>query len=135
MTPTTQDRVNQTAWAACDTFRGVVAGQIVVTNCASVPESQEPILDPVRIPWHELDGSRAARGRSDSADIVCIIAAGHHPVTVPLSWSPLVRLLSVRNEHARVFYEATALYGGWTVRQPGRLRHSQTATSRAGGIG
>ena len=28
MTQTTQDQVNQTAWAACDTFRGVVdAGQ------------------------------------------------------------------------------------------------------------
>ena len=28
MTPTTQDQVNQTAWDACDTFRGVVdAGQ------------------------------------------------------------------------------------------------------------
>ena len=24
MTQTTQDQVNQTAWAACDTFRGVV---------------------------------------------------------------------------------------------------------------
>lgn len=91
MTPITRYRVKQTAWAACDTFGGVVARQILVTTCASVPELQEPIFDPVWTPWHELDGSRAARGRSDSADIVCIIAAGHHPVTVS---APLVPIRS-----------------------------------------
>ena len=32
----------------------------------------------------------------------------------PLPWSAYVRLLSVRNEHARAFYEAEALRGGWT---------------------
>ena len=35
----------------------------------------------------------------------------------PLPWSAYVRLLSVRNERARAFYEAEALRGGWTVRQ------------------
>ena len=35
----------------------------------------------------------------------------------PLPWSAYVRLLSVRNENAREFYETEALRGGWSVRQ------------------
>ena len=35
----------------------------------------------------------------------------------PLPWSAYVRLLSVRNESAREFYETEALRGGWSVRQ------------------
>ena len=113
MTQTTQDQVNQTAWAACDTFRGVVdAGLNVVTNSASAPESQEPIPDPARFPPHELKavtGPMSAAGReygreavdrlapdlsgshargprtADSADAVCRVTAGHHPVTFSAS--------------------------------------------------
>lgn len=35
----------------------------------------------------------------------------------PLPWSAYVRLLSVRNVHAREFYETEALRGGWSIRQ------------------
>src|SRR4051812_32758645 len=35
----------------------------------------------------------------------------------PLSWSHYVRLLSVDKHQTRLFYEAEALRGGWTVRQ------------------
>jgi hypothetical protein len=38
----------------------------------------------------------------------------------PLPWSAYVRLLSVKNEPARAFYEAGALRGEWTVRQLNR---------------
>ncbi len=52
----------------------------------------------------------------------------------PLPWSAYVRLISVRNEHARAFYEAEALRGGWTVRQLDRQINTQfyerTALSR-----
>ena len=52
----------------------------------------------------------------------------------PLPWSAYVRLLSVRNEQARSFYEAEALRGGWSVRQLDRQIGSQfyerTALSR-----
>ena len=52
----------------------------------------------------------------------------------PLPWSAYVRLLSVKNESAREFYEAEALRGGWTVRQLSRQINSQfyerTALSR-----
>jgi predicted nuclease of restriction endonuclease-like (RecB) superfamily len=42
-----------------------------------------------------------------------------------LPWSAYVRLLSVKNEHARQFYEAEALRGGWSVRQLDRQIASQ----------
>ena len=52
----------------------------------------------------------------------------------PFPWSAYVRLLSVRNERARAFYEAEALRGGWTVRQLDRQINTQfyerTALSR-----
>ena len=43
----------------------------------------------------------------------------------PLPWSAYVRLLSVRNESARKFYEAEALRGGWSVRQLDRQINTQ----------
>jgi predicted nuclease of restriction endonuclease-like (RecB) superfamily len=52
----------------------------------------------------------------------------------PLPWSAYVRLLAVKNELARSFYEAEALRGGWSVRQLDRQINSQfyerTALSR-----
>ena len=43
----------------------------------------------------------------------------------PLPWSAYVRLLSVRDEYAREFYEAEAFRGGWSVRQLDRQIGSQ----------
>jgi len=43
----------------------------------------------------------------------------------PLPWSAYVRLLSVRNENARLFYETEALRAGWSVRQLDRQIQSQ----------
>lgn len=43
----------------------------------------------------------------------------------PLSWSAYVRLLSIKNEQARGFYEIEALRGGWSVRQLARQIGSQ----------
>jgi len=52
----------------------------------------------------------------------------------PLPWSAYVRLLAVKNEAAREFYQAEALRGGWSVRQLDRQIQSQfferTALSR-----
>ena len=42
-----------------------------------------------------------------------------------LPWSAYVRLLSVKNEQARAFYETEALRGGWSVRQLDRQISSQ----------
>ncbi|WP_057380832.1 PDDEXK nuclease domain-containing protein [Pseudomonas aeruginosa] len=43
----------------------------------------------------------------------------------PLPWSAYVRLLMVKDNHARQFYEAEALRGGWSVRQLDRQIGSQ----------
>ncbi|RLC23264.1 MAG: DUF1016 domain-containing protein [Deltaproteobacteria bacterium] len=43
----------------------------------------------------------------------------------PLPWSAYVRLLAVKNEHARRFYETEAIQGGWSVRQLDRQINSQ----------
>lgn len=42
-----------------------------------------------------------------------------------LPWSAYVRLLSVKGDHARQFYEIEALRGGWSVRQLDRQIDSQ----------
>lgn len=43
----------------------------------------------------------------------------------PLPWSAYVRLLAVKNEHARQFYETEAVRSGWSVRQLDRQINSQ----------
>ncbi len=43
----------------------------------------------------------------------------------PLPWSAYVQLMSVSNDHARLFYEAEALRCGWSVRQLDRQINSQ----------
>jgi predicted nuclease of restriction endonuclease-like (RecB) superfamily len=52
----------------------------------------------------------------------------------PLPWSAYVRLLSVKNDQARRFYESEALRGGWSIRQPDRqinsLFYERTALSQ-----
>ena len=52
----------------------------------------------------------------------------------PLPWSAYVRLLSLKDEQARKFYETEALRGGWSVRQLDRqinaLFYERTAVSR-----
>jgi hypothetical protein len=49
----------------------------------------------------------------------------------PLSWSHYVKLLAVRDEKGREFYEAEALRGGWTVRQLDRQIGSQFLSTHA----
>jgi len=44
---------------------------------------------------------------------------------LPLPWTHYVRLLRVRNSHARDFYVREALAGGWSVRQLDRQINSQ----------
>lgn len=52
----------------------------------------------------------------------------------PLPWSAYVRLLSVKDDQARAFYETEALRNGWTVRQLDRqvnaMFYERTALSR-----
>lgn len=57
---------------------------------------------------------------SDEFDALGSIAAG-----LPLPWSHYVKLIGLKNELARRFYEAEALRGGWTVRQLDRQINTQ----------
>jgi len=43
----------------------------------------------------------------------------------PLAWSHYVRLMAVEKSHARAFYEAEAIRGGWSVRQLDRQISTQ----------
>src|SRR5262249_55638020 len=45
--------------------------------------------------------------------------------TLSLPWTHYVSLLGIENAHARAFYEAEALRGGWTSRQLDRQIQSQ----------
>lgn len=52
----------------------------------------------------------------------------------PLPWSHYVRIMTIENPDARMFYEAEALRGGWSVRQLNRqistMFYERTALSR-----
>lgn len=59
-----------------------------------------------------------------------------NPLTTsfPLPWSHYVRLMSLKSEYTREFYEAEALRGGWSFRQLDRqinsMFYERTALSR-----
>jgi DUF1016 N-terminal domain len=76
-------------------------------------ESASDKLSTVSIDSTPAGGSR--RGDTDSS---AHLAKLPQLATVfPLPWSHYVRLLSVKSEAALRFYEAEALWGGWSVRQ------------------
>lgn len=75
-------------------------------------------------------------GKSNTAILQTVSASALTQVAAhfPLPWSAYVRLLGVKNEPARAFYETEALRAGWSVRQLDRQIGSQfyerTALSR-----
>ena len=81
--------------------------------------------------------SAPALGSLQQADISQTLSAESFEALAarfPLPWSHYVRLLSVKNNRARAFYEEEAIRGGWTVRQLDRQIQAQfyerTALSR-----
>jgi hypothetical protein len=69
---------------------------------------------------------RIVRTRSArSTDPAISAALGTLAQAFPLPWSAYVRLLSVKSEAARAFYEVEALRCGWSVRQLDRQVNSQ----------
>jgi len=94
--------------------------------------------------FQTLSGKSEARAKFDSKAIVQTpsgkiagpvgkMIASTSPASIvigsvdvfPLSWSHYVRLLSVDKPHARAFYEAEAIRGGWSVRQLDRQISTQ----------
>ena len=69
------------------------------------------------------DKSESGRTRSQTLSAASTLEA--IAGRFPLSWSAYVRLLAIRDERARAFYETEALRGGWSVRQLARQINSQ----------
>ena len=71
-------------------------------------------------------------GKSATFSVDALLKTAAQRFSLP--WSAYVRLLSMKNENARRFYETEALRGGWSVRQLDRQINSQfyerTALSR-----
>ncbi|OAM87311.1 PDDEXK nuclease domain-containing protein [Termitidicoccus mucosus] len=76
----------------------------------------------------ESEKSDGAIQQTPSADLRVVVRS------FPLPWSHYVRLMAVKDEHARQFYETEALRGGWSERQLDRqistLFYERTALSR-----
>jgi predicted nuclease of restriction endonuclease-like (RecB) superfamily len=75
----------------------------------------------VKLPPELLDAdSNTGSDQASGLSIVQTVSAefsSHLLTAFPLSWSHYVRLMSVEKLHARAFYEAEAIHGGWSVRQ------------------
>ena len=65
---------------------------------------------------------QSAIGKSSAGAVERLSPVAH---ALPLPWTHYVRLLRVRNSHAREFYVREALAGGWSVRQLDRQINSQ----------
>ena len=63
------------------------------------------------------DQSRAEKGQTPSGLFAAPNVISQLAPRFPLPWSHYVRLLSVKKDDARRFYEAEAIRGGWSVRQ------------------
>ena len=79
----------------------------------------DPILQTASEEFERDGGGPTIRPGSGKSNLTSVSAK------LPLPWSHYVKLLSVKNDLARRFYEAEALRGGWTVRQLDRQIQSQ----------
>jgi predicted nuclease of restriction endonuclease-like (RecB) superfamily len=86
-------------------------------------------LEPLAKPLHSAGSGEICQTPSGKSEIVQTLSAKLNPMSVPpifpLSWSHYVRLMSVAKPHARAFYEAEAVRGGWSVRQLDRQISTQ----------
>ncbi len=73
------------------------------------------------------NGGESSRPTASGKSAILPAASALRPLAdcFPLPWSAYVRLLSVKSENARRFYESEALRGGWSVRQLRRQIESQ----------
>jgi len=90
-------------------------------------ESPAAILSTLSIESSQAESSRGQLGGTS-------VQSQQLARAFPLPWSHYVRLLSVKNDAARHFYETEALRGGWSVRQLDRqiatIFYERTALSR-----
>ena len=72
--------------------------------------------------YSSLQIRQTPSGKSSLAAVSSLKSVSVH---FPLPWSAYVRLMAVKKEHARKFYESESLRGGWSVRQLDRQINSQ----------
>ncbi len=115
------------SWPIRQTLSGKLASPL---SSRDAPVNPQPI--PMELETEHLLASKdrkrqTASGKSSAAE-------ERSSPRFPLPWSHYVRLLSVKSEEARGFYEIEALRGGWSVRQLDRQITTQfyerTALSR-----
>lgn len=115
------------SWPIRQTLSGKLASPL---SSRDAPVNPQPI--PMKLETEHLLASKdrkrqTASGKSSAAE-------ERSSPRFPLPWSHYVRLLSVKSEEARGFYEIEALRGGWSVRQLDRQITTQfyerTALSR-----
>ena len=70
-----------------------------------------------------LENNLSTLSRDLGLPVDALLATASKRFSLP--WSAYVRLLSVKNENARQFYETEALRAGWSVRQLDRQINSQ----------
>jgi len=96
------------------------------------PKNRQSVIgqskDPKKAKSQSVIGQSSDHASRHTVDITALSQA------FPLSWTSYVRLLRVKNEWARSFYETEAVRGGWSIRQLDRQIRSQfyerTALSR-----
>ena len=71
------------------------------------------------------DQSHSEKGQTPSGLLAAPEVVSQLAPRFPLPWSHYVRLLSVKKDDARRFYEAEAIRGGWSVRQLERQIETQ----------
>ncbi len=74
---------------------------------------------------HQSDLCVASQAEESVQTVSGVLAVADIARHFPLPWSVYVRLLAVKDENARRFYETEALRGGWSVRQLDRQINSQ----------
>ena len=123
-------------------IRGFYLGWQICRTPSGIPEARASLTTPQDFETSGIRQTPSAEFRSKAIDVSArspkkphraqekpsgptfvVVATPDFPSLVgafPLSWSHDVRLMSVDKPHARAFYEAEAIRGGWSVRQLAR---------------
>ena len=123
-------------------IRGFYLGWQICRTPSGIPEARASLTTPQDFEISGIRQTPSAEFRSKQIDesarspkkphraqekpsgpTFVVVATPDFPSLVgafPLSWSHYVRLMSVGKPHARAFYEAEAIRGGWSVRQLAR---------------
>lgn len=121
---------NFQAWAVVPNVQGGTETEIRQTLSAKLQNSEiRQISSAISVASGNAPSGRARMDRTGTTPAADSSRYGsEHSDLIgvfPLSWSHYVKLMSVEQPHARAFYEAEAIRGGWSVRQLDRQISTQ----------